>query len=69
LEKIEQKKQALYVKTYIHLYKYLVSDEIGTKIYGTAGGAEEKVANLNTEIVYKHAVFFSGTQVKNQKTF
>jgi len=70
LEKIEQqKKQALYIKTFTHLYKYQDSYEICTKRYGTAGGAEEKVANLNTEKVYKHAIFIPGIEVKNQKAF
>lgn len=42
---------------------------MGTERYDTAGGAKEKVANLNTEKVYKHAVFIPGTKVKNQKAF
>lgn len=67
--KSNKKKQPLYIKTYIHLYKYLVSDEIGKKRYGTAGGAEEKVANLNTEKVYKHAVFFQVLRSKIRRHF
>jgi len=67
LEKIEQ--QGLYIKIYISLYKYLVSYKIGIERYYTVGGAEEKVANLNTEKVYKHAVFIPGIEVKNQKAF